>query len=94
MMIIIAKQANIIGKNIRSLSPTRSGKFPITVIPILEFLADESTVTAKIDSIGSRRRTASMKEETRNDVITAVSKPVTDKIIKGENFVRSPFAVA
>jgi hypothetical protein len=74
------------GKNMRSLSPTLSGKFSITAIAILEFLADESTVTARIDFFGSRSREASMKVKTRNDVITAVPRAVTATIIQGENF--------
>ena len=82
------------GKNMRSLSPTRFGRFSMTAIAILEFLADERTVTARIDSLGNLRRVASMKVINRNDATTAVPRPVTAKIIQGENLERSPFAVA
>lgn len=84
----------MIGKNIRSLSPTFGGKFSMTAMAILEFLADESTVTGRIDFLGNRSRVEKRKVKIRNDVITAVPNAVTAKVIRGENFWRSPFSAA
>ena len=83
----------MMGKNIRSLSPTFGGKLSMTAIAILECLADESTVSGRMDFLGNRSKVEKMKVVIRKDVITAVPNAVTTKIIRGENFCRSPFAV-